>query len=150
MNIRIVAITDSDKHFSTAIAEYLKRLGKTVELVDLKPVKHGTHQQIIAKETELIKERIQTDTSKWRTIVLLSKEWKLTTTEQFTALLQKQPMITFVIWWPYGLDEQLLKPYIDHSISLGSHTMPHGLAKLVLLEQVYRASTLIAGKQYHY
>ncbi|MBP7847912.1 23S rRNA (pseudouridine(1915)-N(3))-methyltransferase RlmH [Patescibacteria group bacterium] len=74
MNIRIVAITDSDKHFSTAIAEYLKRLGKTVELVDIKPVKNGTHLQIITKETALIKDKIQTDKNKGRTIVLLSKE----------------------------------------------------------------------------
>jgi len=74
MNIRIIAISDSDKHFSTAIAEYSKRLGKSVELVDLKPVKNGTNQQIIAKETELIKDKIEGDKSKGRTIVLLSKE----------------------------------------------------------------------------
>ncbi len=150
MNIRIVAITDSDKHFSTAIAEYLKRLGKTVELVDIKPVKNGTHLQIITKETALIKDKIQTDKNKGRTIVLLSKEWKLMTTEQFSWLVQKQPSITFIIWWPYGLDEPLLKSYIDYSISFWSHTMPHGLAKLVLLEQIYRSTMVISGKQYHY
>jgi len=64
MNTRIIAISDSDKHFSTAIAEYLKRLGKTVELVDVKPVKNGTHQQVISKETELIKDKIQSNKAK--------------------------------------------------------------------------------------
>ncbi len=150
MNIRIIALSDSDKHFSTAIAEYSKRLGKSVELVDLKPVKNGTNQQIIAKETELIKDKIQTDKNKGRTIVLLSKEWKLMTTEQFSGLLQKHSLVTFVIGWPYGLDEPQLKTYVDYTISFGSHTMPHGLAKLVLLEQVYRSTMLVSGKSYHY
>ncbi|NOZ44115.1 MAG: 23S rRNA (pseudouridine(1915)-N(3))-methyltransferase RlmH [bacterium] len=39
---------------------------------------------------------------------------------------------------------------MDTKISFGAITMPHGLAKLILLEQIYRAETIHIGKKYHY
>jgi 23S rRNA pseudoU1915 N3-methylase RlmH len=53
-----VSISDSDKHFVSAIAEYVKRLGADVHLTDLRPIKHGTREQIIAAETQLIMDQI--------------------------------------------------------------------------------------------
>jgi 23S rRNA pseudoU1915 N3-methylase RlmH len=58
MKIEIMSISDSDKHFASAIAEYVKRLGADVSLVDVKPVKHGTREQIVAAETQLIMDQI--------------------------------------------------------------------------------------------
>lgn len=150
MNIRILALSDSDKHFSSAIAEYLKRVWSSVTVIDIKPIKNGTHEQIITKETDLLKEKIINEKAKWRYIVLLTKEGKPRATEQFVELLEKNPHLSFVIGWPYGLNEHELHNYIDYHLSMGTHTMPHGLAKLVLLEQIYRATMIIAGKQYHY
>lgn len=43
-----------------------------------------------------------------------------------------------------------MKRYVDMMLSFGGMTMPHGLAKLVVLEQVYRASTIRDGREYHY
>ncbi len=150
MNIRILSISDSDKHFGSAIAEYSKRLGKTVELIDIKPVKNGTQIQIIKKETELLLAKITQEKNKGRTVVLLSKEGKLFTTQELNIIFQKHPTLSFVIGGPYGLDEPQLDASVDGKLSLGNHTMPHGLAKLVLLEQIYRVSTLLTGKSYHY
>ncbi|MBP7062355.1 23S rRNA (pseudouridine(1915)-N(3))-methyltransferase RlmH [Patescibacteria group bacterium] len=48
------------------------------------------------------------------------------------------------------MDEEELKSVVDTSISFGKITMPHGLAKLVLLEQIYRIETIQSGKKYHY
>jgi 23S rRNA pseudoU1915 N3-methylase RlmH len=86
MKIEIVSISDSDKHFSSALAEYVKRLGSEVSLVDLKPVKHGTREQIIAAETHLIIEQL---TKKPIPTYLMSKEGKQVTTEEFAALIPK-------------------------------------------------------------
>jgi len=70
-------------------------------------------------------------------------------TMQFASLC-KNKNIVFVIGGPYGFDEPKLTPYIDSKIAFGSITLPHGLAKVTLLEQLYRISTIRQGKSYHY
>ena len=52
----------------------------------------------------------------------------------------------FVIGGPFGL--QLDNP--DSRLSLGPMTLPHQLARVVLLEQLYRAHKILAGEPYHY
>ncbi|MEI7478430.1 MAG: 23S rRNA (pseudouridine(1915)-N(3))-methyltransferase RlmH [bacterium] len=59
MKVNIIAISDSDKHFDSAIQEYLKRLGKDCSITTIKPEKNGTRDQIIHKETTKILEKIQ-------------------------------------------------------------------------------------------
>jgi 23S rRNA (pseudouridine1915-N3)-methyltransferase len=54
--------------------------------------------------------------------------------------------LCFVVGGPYGLE--LDAP--DHRLSLGAMTLPHQLARVVLLEQLYRAHKIIAGEPYHY
>lgn len=95
MKIEIVSISDSDKHFVSAIAEYVKRLGSSVHLVDLKPIKHGTREQIIGAETQLMIDQL---TKKPIATYLMSKEGKQPTTEEFGALIPKHDHhVRFVI-----------------------------------------------------
>ena len=54
--------------------------------------------------------------------------------------------VCFVIGGAYGLD----LPDADHRLSLGPLTMPHQLARVVLLEQLYRAHRILAGEPYHH
>jgi 23S rRNA (pseudouridine1915-N3)-methyltransferase len=54
--------------------------------------------------------------------------------------------LCFVVGGPYGLRLE----GVDHRLSLGRLTMPHQLARVVLLEQLYRAHKIIAGEPYHY
>lgn len=149
MKIEIVCISDSDKHFATAVAEYMKRLGKSVEIHDLKPYRHDNPAFIIVKETAQIKEILQKKFAQYYKI-LLSKSGKDLRTEDLWLICSKNANIVFIIWGPYGLDEEELKPMIDMSLSFGKITMPHGLAKLVLLEQIYRIQTIENWKSYHY
>jgi 23S rRNA (pseudouridine1915-N3)-methyltransferase len=96
-----------------------------------------------------MRDKITKYKDKWYRVVLLVKEWNNYTTEQ----LQKKHIYRntiFVIGWPYGVEEALLNSVIDDRISLGAHTMPHGLAKLVILEQIYRIQMIEYGRQYHY
>lgn len=148
MKIKVICISDSDKHFVSAIEEYSKRLGKDVDIVTLKPEKNGSREQIITKETEKIIEKISTIKDSYT--ILLAKEWKQLSTEQFTKMIEKYNTLTFIIWWPYGVDHTSLKPFIKELVAFGTMTMPHGLAKLVILEQIYRAKTIIEGREYHY
>lgn len=145
----IVAISDSDKHFASAVAEYMKRLSKYVEIFDIKPYKHDNPAFVIVKETQQIKEILQKKFAQHYKI-LLSKSGKDLKTEDLGLLCSKHTHIVFVIGWPYGLDEEELKSIVDTSISFGKITMPHGLAKLVLLEQIYRIQAIESGKKYHY
>ena len=54
--------------------------------------------------------------------------------------------LCFVVGGPFGLklDE------VDHRLSLGAITLPHQLARVVLLEQLYRGHKILAGEPYHY
>jgi 23S rRNA (pseudouridine1915-N3)-methyltransferase len=54
--------------------------------------------------------------------------------------------LCFVIGGPFGLDLE----GVEHRLSLGALTLPHQLARVVLLEQVYRGHKIIAGEPYHY
>jgi 23S rRNA (pseudouridine1915-N3)-methyltransferase len=54
--------------------------------------------------------------------------------------------LCFVVGGPYGLDLE----HVEHRLSLGALTLPHQLARVVLLEQLYRAHKILAGEPYHY
>ncbi len=54
--------------------------------------------------------------------------------------------LCFVIGGPFGIDLDKA----DHRLSLGAITLPHQLARVVLLEQLYRAHKIIAGEPYHH
>jgi 23S rRNA (pseudouridine1915-N3)-methyltransferase len=54
--------------------------------------------------------------------------------------------LCFVIGGPYGLE----LPHVVHRLSLGRMTLPHQLARVILLEQLYRAHKILAGEPYHY
>jgi len=54
--------------------------------------------------------------------------------------------LCFVIGGPFGLDLE----HVDHRLSLGAITLPHQLARVVLLEQLYRAHKILAHEPYHH
>lgn len=147
MKIRLICISDSDKHFSPAIDEYIKRMGKSLEITKIKPIKWLPTQQIIAKETNLMLSALASAPGYK---ILLSFRGTPQTTEQLVQLIERQPILTCIIWGPFGLDETRIMPQVDYALSLWRHTMPHGLVQLVWLEQLYRIQQIQAGKPYHY
>ena len=54
--------------------------------------------------------------------------------------------LCFVIGGPFGLELE----HVDHRLSLGEITLPHQLARVVLLEQLYRGHKILAREPYHY
>ena len=81
---------------------------------------------------------------------LLAVDGKAYDSEAFAAFLEDRRQsgrdLCFVIGGPYGLD----LPDVDHRLSLGPLTLPHQLARVVLLEQLYRAHKILAGEPYHH
>ncbi len=55
--------------------------------------------------------------------------------------------LCFVVGGPFG---KLEPERVDHRLSLGAMTLPHQLARVVLLEQIYRAHKILAGEPYHH
>jgi 23S rRNA (pseudouridine1915-N3)-methyltransferase len=79
-------------------------------------------------------------------IVALDEHGKDMTTTQFATLLKSET--TFVIGGPDGLEESVKKD-AALLLRLSSLTLPHALAQVVLVEQIYRAATLLTGHPYH-
>jgi 23S rRNA (pseudouridine1915-N3)-methyltransferase len=81
--------------------------------------------------------------------VLLASDGELFDSEAFAGWLEQRRLdardVCFVIGGPKGLDLQA-----DMRLSLGPMTLPHQLARVVLLEQIFRAHKILAREPYHY
>ena len=79
-------------------------------------------------------------------VVALDERGKDMTSKEFARLLTEETV--FVIGGPDGLPESVKK---DTAVllRLSSLTLPHALAQVVLLEQIYRAATILTGHPYH-
>jgi 23S rRNA (pseudouridine1915-N3)-methyltransferase len=83
-------------------------------------------------------------------VVLLDAAGTQHSSEGFAAFLEQRRQggrdVCFVIGGPYGT---ALERH-DHVLSLGPMTLPHQLARVVLLEQLFRAHKILAGEPYHH
>lgn len=148
--IKIYIISDSNKHFEEPIKEYVKRLWKICEIVKLKPVKNWSDSQIIEKETKELISKL--DKEKGYKIVLNPRGKSLNTDKLYEVVESKKQThsdIIFIIGWANGLDYDSLKDKTDFNLNLWEMTMPHSLALLVILEQVYRLEMIKKGTNYN-
>ena len=143
----ILNISDSDKHWNAVIEEYTKRLGKSLKIIDLLPSRKWNTEKMIQADTENVIAKLEKFSEYQK--ILLSKEGKQLDTLALHKLFIDKNCV-FIIGGPYGLNEPELSKYIDSKISFGTITLPHGLAKVTLLEQLYRIGTIAQGKSYHY
>ena len=149
--IKIIYISDSNKHFHQAIQEYLKRFWKKIDLISIKPSKNGTNKQIIEKDTKNINKFLEKVKNSYNILLSLNGQMidSIVFAKKLNWFLSKWININFIIWWAFWLDETKLKN-IDFKLKISSMTFPHGLALLVLLEQIYRAYQINNWKNYHY
>lgn len=87
------------------------------------------------------------------TVVLLDSRGREYTSEQFARFLgdylDRNPLpIVFAIGGPDGFNDTT-KSVAQYTISLGKMTLAHELARVILLEQIYRAFTILKGHPYH-
>ncbi len=83
-------------------------------------------------------------------VSLLHREGQTPDSLAFAAFLEERRRsgrdLCFVLGGPFGLDLE----GVDHRLSLGAITLPHQLARVVLLEQLYRGHKILAREPYHY
>ena len=107
---------------------------------------HAKLELVECREDEQVARRLP----KRAHVTLLSAEGTQHDSVSFARVLEERRRSgmdwCFVIGGPFGL--QLESP--DSKLSLGSMTLPHQLARVVLLEQLYRGHKILAGEPYHY
>ena len=82
--------------------------------------------------------------------VLLDEKGKDYTSREFSDFLGKRASsLSFVVGGPYGVSE-IVRGAARHIISLSKMTLTHEMARLLLVEQLYRAFTIIRGRGYHH
>ncbi len=149
--IKIYLFSDTHKHFQSAICEYEKRLGREISVIQLKPSKRKEEKEIILEETLVLQEKLQKE--KWYKILLYITGNMFSTPDFFKFIEDKKQHfwdIIFIVWWAYGVDFSLLEKNIDLTLSFSEFTFPHGMAYLLLLEQLYRISMIKKWTWYHH
>lgn len=148
--IKILTLVDSFKHFDTAISEYEKRLWKECQIIKIKPEKHGSDSQIIEKETSLLIKKLEKENG---FKIVLNPNGKNLSTQEFYGCLEKikhtHKNIIFIIGWAFGINYEKLKSHVDFEINLWKMVLPHSLAILVLIEQIYRVWMIKKWTNYH-
>jgi 23S rRNA (pseudouridine1915-N3)-methyltransferase len=114
------------------------------------------YQKLLARHTRLEMPEVREDQSvdgripDRAFVVLLDAGGREFASEQFAHWMEDRRQsgrdLCFVVGGPRGLDLDAC----DMKLSLGRMTLPHQLARVVLLEQIYRANKILAGEPYHY
>jgi 23S rRNA (pseudouridine1915-N3)-methyltransferase len=156
LKMAIFSVGDpKDPNIKSLIAEYTKRLSPYVQLtmktIKPEPIKNLNEAERI-KEVEGEKLIAQLDNQSFN--ILLTEHGKEFDSPTFSQNLMKwsdqgQKTLTFIIAGPLGVSQKL-KEAADLQLSLSKMTFPHELAQAMLYEQLYRASTILHGKTYHY
>lgn len=147
--IKIYIFADSYKIYEKAILEYEKRLWKDLKIEKLKPFKNCNSNLVIQKETEILEKVLEKDKA---FKIILSPEGKKFNTQNFYKYIEDKKQnfwnISFFIWWANWLDYKKLQNSANLQLSLSDFTLPHSLALLVLVEQIYRLSMIKKGTSY--
>jgi len=139
MKITLVAVGKTQaKELQPSILEYTKRISH-----------YASFEFIEAAEDKLAKAL-----AKFDRVFLLDEGGAEYGSKAFAAFIDKQmgsgaKNIAFVVGGPFGFSPEVLE-LADSSISLSKMTFPHDLVRVIFLEQLYRAFTIIKNENYHH
>ena len=146
-----------EKFYLSAAAEYEKRLKgycsfKIVELPEHRLPEDPSPAEIQAgldKEAELIFAKVPKNS--W--LCIFTPEGKILSSEEFAGKLKEvknmgKSSACFLIGSSFGISQKV-KDKADFRLSMGRMTFPHHLARIMVLEQIYRAEAIQAGSKYH-
>ena len=155
MKLRLIVVgKDKNEPILEAANEYLSRLERRlpVELVEVKeePARASTP---IARVREVEAERIEKALGKDDFLIALDERGKEIGSLDLAKKLERflnegKQAVSFVIGGPNGLDPNFTKRARE-VWSLSKLTLPHRIARLIVCEQLYRASTILRGEPYH-
>ena len=134
MRVIVLAVGRLRPPYVDDVEHYLKLLGR-----------HARVETIEVREQERVAARVPQRAF----VSLLDRAGEQLDSLSFSRVLEARRQagrdVCFVVGGPAGLDLER----VDHRFSLGPLTLPHQLARVVLLEQLYRAHKILAGEPYH-
>ena len=147
-NMRLIAVGRmKDQAEKALMGRYMKRLRPAFEIIEL-PDGRGTPVEIKRKEARAILAACPSHAY----VIALDESGAHWHSVALAQTLQKWQehgrLLCFVIGGAEGLDASI-RQRADHCLSLGLLTWPHMLVRIMLVEQLYRAQTIIAGHPYH-
>lgn len=156
MKIRFVVVGKTvEKYLIDACAEYEKRIKKYIQfeyvtIRDLKNIGALSFDQVKEQEAKLLEPYMQPNTYR----VILDEHGRERTSVEFSGYVEKKMAnlskdITFVIGGPYGFHPRIAA-MADDKISLSKMTFSHQMVRLIFMEQLYRAFTIMRGEPYHH
>ncbi len=145
----------NEKYLIDAIDEYTSRLKhyipfETIVIPELKNVKNVSVSDQKEKEADLILKNIQSGDY----IVLLDEHGKEFTSLAFSAYIEKKmhtsnKRLLFIVGGPYGFSPRI-HSLANEKISLSKMTFSHQMIRLIFIEQLYRAMTILNHEPYHH
>jgi len=142
----------TDVHVQELMQVYAKRIGKycSFKLIETTDVKSLDKTTLKKKETALMKTAIANADH----IILLDETGKEFTSQQFSAFVQKKQLenkkhVLFIIGGAFGFSNEMYD-LAHEKICLSKMTFPHQLVRLIFLEQLYRAFTILHHEPYHH
>ncbi len=163
MNFTVIHMGEGkEAYYKEAFLEYQKRMNAfgSLNAIPLKPAK-TPGRELSSDEIASTLEKEAREFEKQLSSPALSKSYKIAlciegkelSSEKLSALFEKVALdgknsIVFLIGSSWGLHERV-KNLCDMKLSFSPMTFPHSLFKVMLAEQIYRASSISAGSQYH-
>ncbi|MBQ8137111.1 MAG: 23S rRNA (pseudouridine(1915)-N(3))-methyltransferase RlmH [Clostridia bacterium] len=157
MNILVLCVGKlKEAYFRDAAAEYVKRLSRyhrlsVLEVPDLpEPKGAGTaeEEKVMLREGESLLRAIKTDDHVIALCVDAPQLESEALAKRLSALEEKAKRVVFVIGGSLGLSRDVLGR-ADERMSMSKMTFPHQLARVMLLEQIYRSAKINSGERYH-
>ncbi len=146
--------SSSEKDFAEAIDRYLKRIRHfyPIDVIEV-PAERGRQTQSDAATMRSQSSRLVAAIPARGTVVVLDERGQMLDSLKFARWLERLTMdsphgIHFVVGGDVGFDDSV-RNRADKVLSLSAMTLPHQVARVVLLEQIYRACTLIRNIRYH-
>lgn len=150
----IIGKTDA-AYLQTGIGDYVGRLGhyipfEMVSLPDVKNVKNLTEEQQKVAEGKLLLQNLEVSDQ----VILLDEGGKQYSSREFAQFMVKMTnsgakRLVFIIGGPYGFSAEVYKR-ANGKLSLSPMTFSHQMVRLIFVEQLYRAQTIIKGEPYHH
>ncbi|MBR0176496.1 MAG: 23S rRNA (pseudouridine(1915)-N(3))-methyltransferase RlmH [Bacteroidales bacterium] len=156
MRILLLAIGKTDEDYlANGIRKYVGRIGhytsfEMKEIPDLRNRKSLSEEQQKIAESSLILSQLQPSDH----VILLDENGKQSSSINFAESLEKQmasgaKRLVFVIGGPYGFAKEVYDR-ANAKLSLSPMTFSHQMVRLIFVEQLYRAFTILKGEPYHH
>jgi 23S rRNA (pseudouridine1915-N3)-methyltransferase len=156
VKVKLLLIGKTNKSFLIeGENEYLKRLQhyikiERLEIQDIKNQKHLTINQIKNAEGLLYLDKLKNDDY----LILLDEKGTQMTSKYFSEFINNKSVntsknIVFAIGGAYGFSDELYKR-CNFKMSLSKMTFSHQMVRMIFLEQLYRACTIMKGEPYHH